>query len=154
MTPLGGGVLIVSGSTGFTSIDRATIDIGVTGTLHETGSAGIISNSTINVLGSLNETRRLLALANDTIVGGFLGEIVANGGTITFDNVHLDGTSLDATSGGLPIEAVAGSTNTFNNVTLKAGAVFDVSAESVLNVSGMLEQRRQDRAVQIPRKRF
>ncbi|MBR0870827.1 PD40 domain-containing protein [Bradyrhizobium tropiciagri] len=134
---IGGGVLIVSGTTGFTSIDRATIIIGVTGTLHETGSAGIISNSTINVLGSLNETQALLTLANDTIAGGFLGEIVANDGTITFDNVHLDGTSLDATSGGV-IVSVAGSTNVFNNVTFKAGAVFDVSAESTLNVSSML----------------
>lgn len=133
----GGGVLIVTGPTGFTSIDRATIIIGVTGNLHEIGSAGVISNSTINNLGSLTETQALLAFVNDSIVGGSLGEIVANGGTITFDNVHLDGTSLGATSGGL-IETVAGSTNTFNNVTLEAGAAFDVSARSALAVSSML----------------
>ncbi|MBR0750398.1 PD40 domain-containing protein [Bradyrhizobium japonicum] len=133
----GGGVLTVTGSTGFTSIDRATINVSVTGNLHETGGAGVISNSTINDLGSLTETQAMLALVNDTIIGGSLGAIVAHGGTITFDNVHLDGMSLDATSGGL-IESVAGSTNTFNNVTLKAGAVFDDSAGSVLNVSGTL----------------
>ncbi|MET4388655.1 VCBS repeat-containing protein [Bradyrhizobium sp. F1.4.3] len=132
-----GGVLTVTSSTGFTSIDRATINIGVTGNLHETGSTGVISNSAILDLGSLNETRVKLALANDIIFGGFLGVIVANGGTITFDNVHLDGTSLGATSGGL-IESVAGSTNTLNNVTLEAGTVFDDSAGSSLNVSGML----------------
>ncbi|WP_323966210.1 beta strand repeat-containing protein [Bradyrhizobium japonicum] len=133
----GGDVLTVTGSTGFTSIDRATINVSVTGNLHETGSAGVISNSTINDLGSLTETQAMLALVNDTIIGGSLGAIVAHGGTITFDNVHLDGTSLDATSGGL-IESVAGSTNAFNNVTLKAGAVFDDSAGSALNVSGTL----------------
>ncbi|MCS3892156.1 VCBS repeat-containing protein [Bradyrhizobium japonicum USDA 38] len=133
----GGGVLTVTGSTGFTSIDRATINISVTGNLHETGSAGVISNSTINDLGSLTETQAMLAFVNDTIAGGSIGAIVAHDGTITFDNVHLDGMSLDATSGGL-IESVAGSTNTFNNVTLKAGAVFDDSAGSVLNVSGAL----------------
>ncbi|MBR0708015.1 DPP IV N-terminal domain-containing protein [Bradyrhizobium liaoningense] len=132
-----GGVLTVTGSTGFTSIDRATINISVTGNLHETGSAGVISNSTISNLGSLSETQAMLAFVNDTIAGGSLGAIVANGGTITFDNVHLDGTSLDATSGGL-IESVAGSGNSFNNVTLKAGAVFDDGAGSVLNVSGLL----------------
>ncbi|MGX1049422.1 VCBS repeat-containing protein [Bradyrhizobium japonicum] len=133
----GGGVLTVTGSTGFTSIDRATINISVTGNLHETGSAGVISNSTINNLGSLSEAQAMLAFVNDTIAGGSLGAIVANGGTITFDNVHLDGTSLDAISGGL-IESVAGSANSFNNVTLKAGAVFDDSAASALNVSGTL----------------
>ncbi|XUJ36485.1 VCBS domain-containing protein [Bradyrhizobium japonicum] len=133
----GGDVLTVTGSTGFTSIDRATINVSVTGNLHETGSAGVISNSTINDLGSLTETQAMLALVNDTIIGGSLGAIVAHGGTITFDNVHLDGTSLDATSGGL-IESVAVSTNAFNNVTLKAGAVFDDSAGSALNVSGTL----------------
>ncbi|WFU24390.1 VCBS domain-containing protein [Bradyrhizobium sp. CB1717] len=133
----GGSVLTVTGSTGFTSIDRATINISVTGNLHETGSAGVISNSTINNLGSLSEAQAMLAFVNDTITGGSLGAIVANGGTITFDNVHLDGTSLDATSGGL-IESVAGSGNSFNNVTLKAGAVFDVSAASGLFVSGTL----------------
>ncbi|UPU01313.1 VCBS domain-containing protein [Bradyrhizobium barranii subsp. apii] len=133
----GGGVLTVTGSTGFTSIDRATINISVTGNLHETASAGVISNSTINNLGSLSETQAMLAFVNDTIFGGSLGAIVANGGTITFDNVHLDGTSLDATSGGL-IESVAGSANSFNNVTLKAGAVFDDSAASALHVSGTL----------------
>ncbi|TYL92865.1 hypothetical protein FXB40_23515 [Bradyrhizobium rifense] len=132
-----GGVLIVTGSTGFTSIDRATISIGVTGNLHETGSTGVVSNSLISDLGSLNETQATLALANDMIFGGSLGVIVANGGAITFDNVHLDGISLDATSGGL-IGSVAGSTNTFNNVTLNAGTVFDDSAGSVLNVSGLL----------------
>jgi len=132
-----GGVLIVTGSTGFTSIDGATISIGVTGSLHETGSTGVISNSLISDLGSLNETQATLAFANDMIFGGSLGVIVANGGAITFDNVHLDGISLDATSGGL-IESVAGSTNTFNNVTLKAGAVFDDGAGSVLSVSGLL----------------
>ena len=132
-----GGVLTVIGSTGFTSIDRATVIIGVTGNLHETGSTGVISNSTILDLGSLNETQAMLALANDSIAGGFLGVIVANGGTVTFNNVHLDGMSLDATSGGL-FESVADSTNTFNNVTLKAGAVFDDSAGSVLNVGGVL----------------
>ncbi|MET4204581.1 DPP IV N-terminal domain-containing protein [Bradyrhizobium sp. LA6.12] len=133
----GGGVLTVTGSTGFTSIDWATINVSVTGNLHETASAGVISNSTINNLGSLSETQAMLAFVNDTIAGGSLGAIVANGGTITFDNVHLDGTSLDATSGGL-IESVAGSANSFNNVTLKAGAVFDVSAASGLFVSGTL----------------
>lgn len=132
-----GGVLTVTSSTGFTSIDRATINIGVTGNLHETGSIGVISNTAILDLGSLNETQAKLALANDTISGGFLGVIVANGGTITFDNVHLDGMSLGATSGGL-FEFVAGSTNSFNNVTLKAGTVFDDGAGSGLNVSGML----------------
>lgn len=133
----GGGVLIVTGPTGFTSIDRATIIVGVTGNLHETGSTGVISNSTINDLGSLTETQALLAFMNDTIVGGSLGEIVADGGAITFDNVNVDGTSLGETSGGL-IESVAGSTNTLNNVTLEAGAAFDVSAGSVLAVSSML----------------
>ncbi|MBR0858805.1 VCBS domain-containing protein [Bradyrhizobium liaoningense] len=133
----GGGVLTVNGSTGFTSIDRATINIGVTGNLHETGNSGVISNGTINDLGSLNETRATLALVNDTVIGGSLGAIVANGGSITFDNVHLDGMSLGATSGGL-IESVAGSTNTFNDVTLKAGAVFNNSAGSVLDISGTL----------------
>lgn len=132
-----GGVLIVTGSTGFTSIDGATISIGVTGNLHETGSTGVISNSLISDLGSLNETQATLAFANDMIFGGSLGVIVANGGAITFDNVHLDGISLDATSGGL-IESIAGSTNTFNNVTLKAGAVFDDGVGSILNVSGLL----------------
>ncbi|MET3909308.1 VCBS repeat-containing protein [Bradyrhizobium sp. S3.3.6] len=132
-----GGFLIVTGSTGFASIDGATISIGVTGNLHETGSTGVISNSLISDLGSLNETQATLALANDIIFGGSLGVIVAHGGTITFDNVHLDGISLDAASGAL-IESVAGSTNTFNNVTLNAGAVFDDSAGSVLNVGGLL----------------
>ncbi|MCP3386886.1 VCBS domain-containing protein [Bradyrhizobium sp. CCGUVB4N] len=132
-----GGVLIVTGSTGFTSIDGATISIGVTGNLHETGSTGVISNSLISDLGSLNETQATLAFANDIIFGGSLGVIVANGGAITFDNTHLDGISLSATSGGL-IESVAGSTNSFNNVTLKAGTVFDDNAGSVLNVSGLL----------------
>ncbi|SEN19171.1 VCBS domain-containing protein [Bradyrhizobium sp. OK095] len=133
----GGGVLTVTGSMGFTSIDRATINISVTGNLHETGSSGVISNSTINDLGSLNETQAMLALVNDTVTGGSLGAIVANGGSITFDNVHLDGVSLGATSGGL-MESVAGSTNTFNNLTLKVGAVFDGNAGSVLDVSGTL----------------
>ncbi|MCP3368277.1 VCBS domain-containing protein [Bradyrhizobium cajani] len=133
----GGGVLTVTGSTGFTSIDRATINIGVTGNLHEIDRAGVISNSTINDLGSLNETQAMLVLANDIITGGSLGAIVANGGSITFDHVHLDGMSLCATSGGL-IESVAGSTNTFNDVTLKAGAVFNDSAGSVLDISGTL----------------
>jgi VCBS repeat-containing protein len=132
-----GSVLIVTGSTGVTSIDGATISIGVTGNLRETGGAGVISNSLISDLGSLNETQATLALVNDVIFGGSLGAIVANGGAITFDNAHLDGISLDATSGGL-IESVAGSTISFNNVTLKAGAVFDDNAGSVLNVSGLL----------------
>ncbi|MCP3403703.1 VCBS domain-containing protein [Bradyrhizobium sp. CCGB20] len=132
-----GGVLIVTGSTGFTSIDGATISIGVTGNLHETGSTGVISNSLISDLGSLNETQATLAFANDIIFGGSLGVIVANGGAITFDNVHLDGISLSATSWGL-IESIAGSTNSFNNVTLKAGTGFDDNAGSVLNVSGLL----------------
>ncbi|MHC2623020.1 VCBS repeat-containing protein [Bradyrhizobium huanghuaihaiense] len=130
-------VLTVAGSTSFTSIDWAAINVSVTGNLHETASAGVISNSTINNLGSLSETQAMLAFVNDTIAGGSLGAIVANGGTITFDNVHLDGTSLDATSGGL-IESVAGSANSFNNVTLKAGAVFDFSAASGVFASGTL----------------